>query len=89
MMTLSTNGMLAVHRPGRTIILGTVTPASREQALLASGYGPTAARLIVAGVPRMLAQAVQLLDWHDALASNALDHDELDQAARWRMRPRQ
>ena len=88
-MTLSTNGTLAVHRPGRVIVIETVTPASRERALLASGYGPVAARLIVAGVPRMLAQAVQLLDWHDALASTALDHDELDQAARWRMRSRQ
>lgn len=84
MMTISTNGILAIHRPGRTIIVGCITSATRISGLIATGRAPVAAELIVAGAPPMLASAVSLLGWHDAY--EMLDREELDQAARWRMR---
>lgn len=84
MMMLSTNGTLAVLRPGRTVIIGRVTAADRVAGLVATGRAPVAATLIVAGAPRMYASAVSLVGWHDALDSVALDTPEIEEVMRWR-----
>ena len=49
MMTLSTNGTLAIHRPGRTIVIDHITRTRREQALIAIGHSATIARAVAAG----------------------------------------
>ena len=84
MMTMSSNGTLAIHRPGRTIIVGRITGLDRVNALVAVGRAPQTAELILAGAPHMLASAVELLGWHDAWA--VLDTAEFHHAALWRMR---
>lgn len=83
-MTLSTNGVLAIHQHDRAIIIDRVTPAKRVSDLIATGRAPIAAELITAGAPPMLASAVSLFGWHDAY--EVLSRTELDQAALWKMR---
>ena len=60
MMTLSTNGVLAVHRPGRTIVIETVTLASQERALIDNGHSATVARAAVAGDLAVRVRAIDL-----------------------------
>ena len=87
MMTLSSNGTLAVHRGDRAIIIGHVTGADRVNGLIATGRAPVAAALIVnAGAPTMYASAVSLVGFHDALDSVALSTDEIEEVIRWRSR---
>lgn len=60
MMTLSHNGALAVHRPGRSIIIDRITPTHREEALVAIGHSPTVARAVVNGDLAVRIRAIDL-----------------------------
>ena len=68
MMTLSSNGTLAIHRPERTIILEHITPAQREQALISIGYRPVVARAVAAGDLAMRTRTIGLARYIGLLA---------------------